>query len=169
MYITTVQQNIAYINNLRSSINDLNRQVFQESLGIEELETQIKDIDLEKRKVEESTAYQLKDLRMDISDYQNEKRSLNKGLEIEIGNVESEIKALEVERESVNEEIRQFERKRNDVENIQIRKPPTAGITPVKPYKTLIAFSSLVIGFVLSVLLALFLEALSKRGIGRDQ
>ena len=169
MYITTVQQNIAYINNLRSSINDLNKQIFQESLAIQELETQIKDIDLEKNKLEESTAYQIKDLKMDISDYRNEMRSLSKGLELEIGNVESEIKALEVERESVNEEIKQLERKRSDVENIQIRKPPTAGIGPVKPYKTLIALSSLAVGFSLSVFLAFFLDALAKRRKGKGQ
>ena len=169
MYITTVQQNIAYINNLRSSINDLNKQIFQESLAIQELETQIKDIDLEKNKLEESTAYQIKDLKMDISDYRNEMQSLNKGLELEIGNVESEITALEVERDSVNEEIKQLESKRSDVENIQIRKPPTAGIEPVKPYKTLIALSSLAVGFSLSVLLAFFLDALAKRRSGKDQ
>ncbi|MDZ7695740.1 MAG: hypothetical protein U5R49_02025 [Deltaproteobacteria bacterium] len=169
MYITTVQQNIAYINSLRSSINDLQNQILQESLAIEQLETEIKDTELEKAKMEESIASQTKDLKMGIRDYQNEMESLKKGLEIEIGNVESEIKVLETERDSANEEIQQTELKRVNVENIQIRKTPTSSVNPVKPKIMLNVLLSLVIGLFLSVFLSFFLEALAKRKVGRDQ
>ncbi|EFK06509.1 chain length determinant protein [delta proteobacterium NaphS2] len=163
MYVTTLQQNMAYANDLRSTVNDLNRQIFQGSLAIEKLETGIKDIELEKSKLMESISYQIKDLRMDMRDYENQMGSLKEGLQIEIDNAESEIKALEIEKESVDEEINQLEIKRNDVENIQIRKEPTASIGPVKPNKKLNIALALVVGIFLSVFLAFFLEALSKR------
>ncbi len=169
MYVTTVQQNMAYANDLRSTINDLNQQAFQKALGIEQLKKQIQDIELEKGKLEENTEYNIKDLKMDIRDNQNEMNSLKKGLEIEIGNMESEIKALESERDSVNEEIKQLELKRSDTENIQIRKRPTADVNPVKPKILLNILLSLVIGLFLSLFVAFFLEALSKRKSGKDQ
>ena len=100
---------------------------------------------------------------MDIRDYENEIESLKKGLEIQIGNAESEIKALEIEKASVDEEIKQLEIRQNDIENIQIRSVPTASIGPVKPRTRLNVLLSLVIGLFLSVLLAFFLEALTKR------
>jgi uncharacterized protein involved in exopolysaccharide biosynthesis len=167
MYVTTLQQNMAYANDLRNSINDLNKQVFQKSLDIEKLEKQIKDIELEKAGLLESTHYQIKDLGMDIRDYQNEMESLKKGLTIEIGNVESEIKALEIERDSVSEEIQNLELKRNNVENIQVRKLPTASMGFVKPNKKLNVLLSLIIGLFLSVFLAFFLEALAKHKNGK--
>jgi polysaccharide biosynthesis transport protein len=44
MYTTTIQQNIGYLNSLRSTVNSENHQIFQENVGIEKLENDIKNI-----------------------------------------------------------------------------------------------------------------------------
>lgn len=105
---------------------------------------------------------------MDIRDYKSEIINIKKGLEVEIGNIESEIKTLEIERDSVNEEIKQLELKRSDTENIQIRQRPTASHNPVKPKIQLNILLSVVMGLFLSEFVAFFLEALAKRKSGKN-
>ena len=106
---------------------------------------------------------------MDIRDYQNQIASLKQGLEIETGNLESEIEVLESEKSSVDEEIKGLELKRDNAQNIQIRRLPAASIDPVRPKIMLYVLMSMTLGLCLSVFLAFFLEALYKRKRGSVQ
>ena len=78
MYTTTIQQNLGYLNSLRSNVNQVNHQIFQENAGIEKLENSINDIGVQKLNLEKQTKISYGRLIADIEDIQAQKTNLEK-------------------------------------------------------------------------------------------
>jgi len=69
---------------------------------------------------------------------------------------------LESQRKYTSEEIKILEFKKENVQNIQILKPPMGGPDPIKPKKKLIVILATFIGIFMMVFLSFFLEYISK-------
>ena len=137
IYSTTVQQNIAYLNSLRSTINNVSHQIFQERLGIEKTVNVIKDLE-------------------------NEKENLIKQTEYKVEKIKSEIEDFEGGKKYMLVEIKNLQFKKDNIQNIQILQPATCSSFPIKPKRMLIVALALVAGLFLMLFLAFFLEYLSK-------
>ncbi len=137
IYSNTIQQNIGYLNSLRSTINNANYQIYQEELGIEKIENGIKDLE-------------------------NEKENLTKQTQYSVEKIRSEIKDLKSEKKYMLEEIKDVQFKKDSIQNIQILQPPTNSPYPIKPKKKLNVILALGTGLFLMLFLSFFLEYLSK-------
>jgi capsular polysaccharide biosynthesis protein len=62
-------------------------------------------------------------------------------------------------------EIKNLEFKTNDIENIQILKPPTVSTGPIKPKKKMIVILATMVGLFMMVFLSFFLEYISKNKV----
>jgi capsular polysaccharide biosynthesis protein len=137
IYSNTIQQNIGYLNSLKSSISDSNHQIYQETMRIEEVTGKIKDL-------------------------QNEKEKLIKQIQYKVKEIESDIKDLEAKKNLGFEQIKNLQFKKDNIQNIQILQPPTPGSYPVRLKKKLNVILALVAGLFLMLFLAFFLEYLGK-------
>ncbi|MFZ0484796.1 MAG: hypothetical protein WAL93_15520, partial [Desulfobacterales bacterium] len=137
IYSNTIQQNIGYLNSLKSSISDSNHQIYQETMRIEEVTGKIKDL-------------------------QNEKEKLIKQIQYKVKEIESDIKDLEAKKNLGFEQIKNLQFKKDNIQNIQILQPPTPSSYPVRPKKKLNVILALVAGLFLMLFLAFFLEYLGK-------
>jgi uncharacterized protein involved in exopolysaccharide biosynthesis len=137
IYSNTIQQNIGYLNSLRSTITNANYQIYQEELGIEKIENGIKDLE-------------------------NEKENLTKQTQYSVEKIRSEIKDLKSEKKYMLEEIKDVQFKKDSIQNIQILQPPTNSPYPIKPKTKLNVILALVTGLFLMLFLSFFLEYLSK-------
>ena len=162
MYTTTIQQNLSYLNNLRSDVNNINYQIFQENAAIEQLENSAKDIGIQKTNMEKQTKISNEKLLSDIKDLQSQSTSLNEQTKAKTETLKSEIKALESEKKYIMEEIKNLEFKKNYVQNIEILQPPKGSLGPVKPKTRLNVMLAGVVGLFLTVFLAFFVEYISK-------
>ncbi|MGB2929055.1 MAG: Wzz/FepE/Etk N-terminal domain-containing protein, partial [Desulfobacterales bacterium] len=108
IYSNTIQQNIGYLNSLRSTISTVNQQIYQEIMHIEGARNSIKDLE-------------------------NEKENLIKQTQYKVEKIESEIKDLEGEKKYMLEEIKNFQFKKDNIQNIQFLQPATSNLYPVKP------------------------------------
>ncbi len=64
-----------------------------------------------------------------------------------------------------SEEIKSLETQKNSVQNIQILKPPTNELNPIKPKKKLIVMLATFIGIFMMVFLSFFIEYITKNEI----
>jgi LPS O-antigen subunit length determinant protein (WzzB/FepE family) len=144
IYSTTVQQNIAYLNSLRSTINNVSHQTFQERLGIEKTVNVIKDLE-------------------------NEKENLIKQTEYKVEKIKSEIEDFEGGKKYILVEIKNLQFKKDNIQNIQFLQPATCSSFPIKPKRMLNVALALVAGLFLMLFLAFFLEYLSKHKSKMDQ
>ena len=110
IYISTIQQSIAHSNNLKNGINNLNNQIAGDQADIEWLENEVRDLDVQKENLIKQTQYQIATLQSQISD-------------------------LESQRNYTSEEIKILGFKKDNIQNIQILKPPTNSPGPIKPKK----------------------------------
>jgi capsular polysaccharide biosynthesis protein len=137
IYSNTIQQNISYLTNLRSTISNVNHQIYKEIMDIERVVNNIKDLE-------------------------NEKENLIKQAQYKVKKIESEIKNLEGGKKYMLEEIENLQFKKDNIQNIQILKPPTNSPGPIKPKIKLNIILALVVGLFIMLFLAFFLEYLSK-------
>ena len=204
MYISTIQQNIGYLNSLKNSINNIHNQVFQDRADIERLENDVRDLDIQKENLVIQTNYridnlktQINNLENDIKDLEDENENLMKdktfkveNLKSQINNldtdvielsaqkdnfkkqkkyqiatIQSQISDLESQRNYTSEEIKTLEFKKENVQNIQILKPPMNGPDPIKPKKKLIVILATFIGAFMMVFISFFIEYISKNKV----
>ena len=59
IYINTIQQNIAYSNNLKNQISNANNQIVRDQADIQRLENEIRDLDVQKENLIKQTKYQI--------------------------------------------------------------------------------------------------------------
>ena len=137
IYINTIQQNIAYSNNLKNEINNGNNQIIRDQADIERLENEVSDLDVQKENLIKQTKYQISTLKSQIND-------------------------LESQRKYTSEEIKILEFQKDNVQNIQILKPPANYPDPIKPKKKLIVILATFIGVFMMLFLSFFLEYISK-------
>lgn len=137
IYSNTIQQNIGYMNSLRSSINDANHQIYQEEVGVESTENNIKDL-------------------------KNEKENLIKQTQYSVEIIGAEIKDLENNKKYALGEIKNLQFKQDSIQNVQILQPPQNNPNPIKPKIKRNVLLSLVAGLFLMLFFAFFLEYLSK-------
>ncbi len=95
MYTTTIQQNIGYLNSLRSTVNSENHRIFQENVGIENLENNIRNIKVQISNLGKQTKIDNGNLLSDLEDLQAQKTNLNKQTKIDNGKLMADIKALQ--------------------------------------------------------------------------
>ena len=100
MYTNTIQQNIGYLNTLRSTVNTANYQIFQERVGIEKLENDIKDLNARKENLGKQLRYKIENLKFDIKDLLTQKESLTKQTTYRLQNLTEEIKDLESQKQT---------------------------------------------------------------------
>lgn len=187
MYTNTIQQNIGYLNDLRSAVNSVNQQIYNENVIIETLENSIKDLEAKKKNlqqqtkidnerlqseindlqiqvvnVEKQTLYKNNALKSDIDDYQAQIKTVSAQKDTRLKTFEAQIAALESEKAYIQEEIKNLQFKKNYVQNIQILKPPKSSLGPVKPKKKLNILLAGVVGLFLTVFAAFLIEYISK-------
>jgi succinoglycan biosynthesis transport protein ExoP len=140
IYINTIQQNISYISELKNRVNSVNQQIFQEMSGIENLESQIQDLNIQMEGQKKQTGFKIE-------------------------NLESQIKNLENQLKYRSGEIKSIETKKNSVQNIQILKSPMSSPDPIKPKKKRNVLLAALIGIFMMVCLSFFLEYISKNKV----
>jgi len=77
----------------------------------------------------------------------------------------SQINDLESQRKYTSEEIKILEYTKDNVQNIQILKPPTNSPDPIKPTKKLIVILATFIGIFMMLFLSFLLEYISKNKV----
>ncbi|MCF8082894.1 MAG: hypothetical protein K9M96_07350 [Deltaproteobacteria bacterium] len=162
MYTNTIQQNIAYLNSLMDSVNNVNQQIFQKNVDIEKLENDVKDIHAKKINVEKQTKINNEKHLSDIKDYHSQIESFTEQTKSKTDSLKSEIKALQSENQYIRDEIKNLEFKREYVQNVQILQLPRKSLGPVKPKTRLNTMLAAVVGLFLTVFLSFFIEYISK-------
>ncbi|MDZ7699462.1 MAG: Wzz/FepE/Etk N-terminal domain-containing protein [Deltaproteobacteria bacterium] len=137
IYSNTIQQNISYLNSLRSAKNNTNGQIYQERAAVEGLENAVKDLEAQIVTLQDVAKYKIQ-------------------------NLQSQLKALESEKEYIRDEIKNLEFKREYVQNIQLVQPPRKSLFPIKPKIRLNTVLAAVVGLFITVFLAFFIEYISK-------
>jgi succinoglycan biosynthesis transport protein ExoP len=137
IYINTIQQNIAYSNNLKNEINNINNKIVQDHAAIESLENEISDLNVQKEDLIKETKYQISTLLSEIDD-------------------------LESQKNFTSEEIKILNYKKDNVQNIQILKPPTSSPGPIKPKKMRNVMLATIVGLFAMFFLSFFLEYISR-------
>jgi uncharacterized protein involved in exopolysaccharide biosynthesis len=79
--------------------------------------------------------------------------------------LQSQISDLESQRKFTSEEIEILEFKKDNVQNIQILKPPLSSPEPIKPKKKLIVILATFIGVFMMLFLSFILEYISKNKV----
>ena len=139
----------AQINNLENDIKGFGSE--NESLEKE------KSLKIENRKS------QINNLEADVNKLKAETENFIKQKKYAIATLQSQIKDLESQTKYAFEEIQNLEYKKDNVQNIQILKPPTSSPGPIKPKKKLIVILATFIGIFMMVCLSFFLEYISKK------
>jgi chromosome segregation ATPase len=137
IYSNTIQQNISYLNDMRSTINSTKSQIYEKQSAVESLTNQIKDVAAQIDNIKEQTKLKNESLASEILATENEKR-----------NVLNYMQSLKF--------------KKNSIQNIQIFKPPQASRSPIKPKTRLNVMLAGVVGLFLTVFLSFFVEYISK-------
>jgi len=137
IYSNTIQQNITYLNDLRSSINTTKNQIYEAQLAVESFTNQIKDLAAQVENIKEQTKLKNQSL-------------------------SSEALAAENERKNVLVDIQSLKFKKSQIQNIQIVKSPQASRSPIKPKTRLNVMLAGVVGLFLTVFLSFFVEYISK-------
>jgi len=137
IYSNTIQQNITYLNDLRATVNSTKSQIYDRRSVIERLLNQIRDLDTQIENIQEQT------------------RLKNESLA-------SEALAAENEKKNVLSDIENLKFKKDQIQNIQINRPPRVSEAPVKPKTRLNVALAGVVGLFLMVFLSFFIEYVSK-------
>ena len=137
IYINTIQQNITHSNDLKNQINNLNNQILRDQADIERLKNEVRDLDVQKENLIKQTKYQ-------------------------IATLQSQINNLESQRKFASEEIKILEFKKNNIQNIQILKPPTSSTEAIKPKKKLIVIVAAMVGLFMMLFMSLFIEYVTR-------
>lgn len=137
VYINTIQQNIAYSNNLKNQINNVNNQIVRNQAEIEKLENEIRDLEIQIEDLTKQTSFQISTLKSQIDD-------------------------LESQKDFTSEEINILEYRKDNVQNIQILKPPTNNPNPIKPSKRRNVLLATTVGLFMMLFASFFIEYIKK-------
>jgi len=149
LYSTTIQQNVAYFNQLSNQINDLRKQEKTLEANIEKLDKDIINVntEIERVKLRKTEGLQAKidDINTEIGRLKLQK---TEGLQAKIDDLKVQIDRLNLEK--------------GTIECIRVIQDPEASIRPIKPKKTLIIILAGVAAFMMMMFLAFFLEYIQK-------
>ena len=171
LYFTTVQQNVAYFNQLNDRINDLKSNEDRIRAEIEKFEKVINDINtsIERLKIQKTEGLQKKinDINTAIERLKIQK---TEGFQTKINDINTEIEWLKIQKaeglqtkiNDIKIEIERLGRKKSYIENIKMLKEPEASEFPVKPRKKSQVALAGVVGFMLALFMAFFVEYLQK-------
>jgi uncharacterized protein involved in exopolysaccharide biosynthesis len=149
------------IDNLKSQINNMKN-------DIKDIEEQNENLIKDKTFKTENLKSQINNLESDVSELGNQKDNFKKQKNYQIASLQSQISDLESQRKYTLEEIQILEYKKDNVQNIQIIKPPTRSPFPIKPKKKLIVILSTTVGAFMMIFAAFFLEYISKNKVRKD-
>ena len=171
LYSTTIQQNVAYFNQLSDQINRLRKQKMELKTDIEKLGKDIDDINTEigRLKLNKTEGLQAK---IDDVNTEIERIKLHKteGLQAKINDISTEIGRLKLQKTEglqakINDLKLQIDRlsiKNDVIKNIRVIQNPEASISPIKPKKRLNILLAGVIAFMMMMFLAFFVEYIRK-------
>ena len=80
----------------------------------------------------------------------------------EIASLQSQIEGLESKTKYRAEEIKSLEYKKDNVQSLQILKPPTSSPYPIKPKKIITVILATMVGLFMTLFLSFFLEYISR-------
>ncbi|MBC8434428.1 MAG: hypothetical protein H8D96_21175 [Desulfobacterales bacterium] len=149
LYFTTVQQNVAYFNQLNDRLNNLKSNEDRIGAEIEKLEKDINDINtaIERLKIQKTEG-----LKANANDINTEIERLKiqktEGLQANVNDIKIEIERLNI--------------KKSYIENIKVLKEPESSEFPIKPKKKRNVVLAGAVGFMLAVFMAFFVEYLQK-------
>ena len=149
LYSTTIQQNVAYFNQLSDQINRLRKQKMELKTDIEKLGKDIDDINTEIGRLKlhktEGLQAKIKDISTEIGRLKLQK---TEGLQAKINDLK-----LQIDRLSIKNDV---------IKNIRVIQNPEASISPIKPKKRLNILLAGVIAFMMMMFLAFFVEYIRK-------
>ena len=149
LYSTTIQQNVAYFNQLSDQINRLRKQKMELKTDIEKLGKDIDDINTEIGRLK---LHKTEGLQAKINDISTEigrlKLQKTEGLQAKINDLK-----LQIDRLSMKNDV---------IKNIRVIQNPEASISPIKPKKRLNILLAGVIAFMMMMFLAFFVEYIRK-------
>jgi uncharacterized protein involved in exopolysaccharide biosynthesis len=161
-----IKQTRYSVEKLKADIEDLEAQkqglTKQMTYRIQNLTAEINDLEAQKETSLKETKSKIENLQADIKDLEAQKESLLKQMQYKIETMESEIKELESEKELVLQDLKSLRFKRDQIQNIQINRPPRPIETPVKPKTRLNVLLAGVVGLFLTIFLSFFVEYISK-------
>ena len=178
-----VFQDRADIERLENDVRDLDIQkenlVIQTNYRIDNLKTQINNLENDIKDLEdedenlmkdktfkvENLKSQINNLDTDVIELSAQKDNFKKQKKYQIATIQSQISDLESQRNYTSEEIKTLEFKKENVQNIQILKPPMNGPDPIKPKKKLIVILATFIGAFMMVFISFFIEYISKNKV----
>lgn len=133
IYSNTIQQNIRYLNSLRSEMSDAKNIIYNDQFAIESLANDIKDLATKEENISKQTKLKNEDLA-------------------------SEIQAIENEKDNVLADIQSLNFEKSQIQNIQIIKSPKVSRFPIKPKIRLNVVLAAIGGLFLTLFLAFFIE-----------
>jgi capsular polysaccharide biosynthesis protein len=104
MYTTTIQQNIGYLNTLRSTVNNVNHRIFEEKVGIEKLENDVKDVNTQILDLQKQSEIQREQILSDIEEFQAQKTNLQKQTEIDNKKIKADIADLQAQKTNLQKQ-----------------------------------------------------------------
>lgn len=146
------------IDNLKSQINNLEN-------DIKDLEHQNENLMKDKTFKVKNLNSQINDLESDVTELGAQRDNFQKQKKYQIATIQSQINDLESQRKYISEEIKILEFKKDNVQNIQILKPPANSPYPIKPNKRLNVMLATMAGFFVMIFLSFFLEYISKNKV----
>lgn len=147
LYSTTIQQNVAYFNQLSSQIYNLNN---REDKMETEIETLTRDIDDIKTEIERLELKKTEGLQTKIDDITTKIEQLQL----------KETEGLQAKIEDINSRINDLIQQKELISNVRIAQEPEVSIYPVKPKKKLNVLLAAFGGLFLFTFLAFFIEYL---------
>jgi len=149
LYSTTIQQNVAYFNQLSNQINDLRKQEKTLEANIEKLDNDIINVNTEIERVQlkrtEGLQAKIDDVNTEIERIKLEK---TEGLQAKFNELKVQIDILDLEK--------------GTIECIRIIQNPEVSTKPVKPKKKLNVLLAGVVAFMMMMFLAFFVEYIQK-------
>ncbi len=113
----------------------------------------------------ENLKSQINNLETDVNELGAQRDNFQKQKKYQISTIQSQINDLESQRNYTSEEIKILEFKKDNVQNIQILKPPTNSPYPIKPNKRLNVILATMVGLFMMVFLSFFIEYISKNKV----
>ncbi len=137
LYTTSLQQNIAYFNQLVNQLSDVRR-------TIEDKFASVKKLEIERERIKENSALSIKKINSEIKKNQVERIRVKEDAVLRIKKLESDIQKIEAS-------IKAFEERKNFAKPIEIIQEPTVSYKPVKPKKLLNGAIAGILGLIISV------------------
>ena len=113
----------------------------------------------------ENLKSQINNLDTDVNELGAQRDNFKKQKKYQIATIKSQINDLESQRKFTSEEIQILEYKKENIQNVQILKPPTNSPYPIKPNKRSIVMLATIVGLFIMVFISFFLEYIFKNKV----